>query len=413
MMRLLGLVSALLVLAAFAPPAASAQPPGCRQPPPPGIDLPGNFGVHPLITQLGLEAAWDLSRGEGVLVAVIDSGVDWRHPKLAGAVEPGVQFEIASFPAEFEVRPGVPLDCEAHGTGVAGLIAARRDGDGRVAGVAPAARIFPVRVPEIGSSTPGAVAAAITSAVDSGARVINMSLATRVDRPEIRAAVEHALRRDVVVVAAAGNEGESGVAMYPAAYDGVIAVASVDEAGQPVDQSNSGAWVDIAAYGQELVMLAPGGHGYLQNSGTSFAAAQVSGTAALLRAEFPGMPADQVRQRLLGSAVAVGGGRNDRTGAGLVDPFFALTATDAQLRQEHRGGIGRVAIGPVPREEPLLSPGGVVAATWSGVLLIGAALALCAVPVVRRASGRAWRAGPVERPRHEHRTRTPPKTELD
>ncbi|RKT86864.1 hypothetical protein SAMN05421805_12957 [Saccharopolyspora antimicrobica] len=107
------------------------------------------------------------------------------------------------------------------------------------------------------------------------------------------------------------------------------------------------------------------------------------------------------------------GGRNDRTGAGLVDPFFVLTATDAQLRQERRCGIGWVVIGPVPREEPLLSRGGVVAVTWSGVLLLGTALALCAVPVVRRGSGRSWRAGPVERPRHEQCIRTPPKTELD
>ena len=126
--------------------------------------------------------------------------------------------------------------------------------------------------------------------------MLNLSFAVPVDNPLIRDAVRYALAKDVVVVAAAGNESRSepGLTWYPAAYDGVLAVASVDPAGQPADDSNRGAWVDVGAPGVNLVSLSAGGDGFVSVSGTSFATAVASGVAALVRARFPGLTGPQV-----------------------------------------------------------------------------------------------------------------------
>jgi membrane-anchored mycosin MYCP len=404
-------LAAVLTAFLLAPPAAAEPDTSCRTPAPTGTDLPATFGPHPLIAKLGLVQAWDLATGAGVTVAVVDSGVG-SHPKLAGAVDGGAQLARGEFPQEYAIqRPAETVDCEGHGTAVAGLVAGRRGGDGRIAGVAPDARIFPVRlVDDVASTTPATMAAAITAAADSGARVLNLSLATPVDRQEIHDAVNYALGRDIVVVAAAGNESEHDRPIYPAAYDGVIAVGAIDYDGKPMDESNRGDWVDIAAYGKGLVVPAPGG-GYREESGTSFAAAEVSGTAALVRSRFPAMPADQVRAALVDSAVPVSGGHDDRTGAGVVDPFEALTRAGAATTQTHAPRAGGVPIAAVARPAPALSPAGLVALVWSVALVAAVPVLLCTVPALRRAAARRWRPGPV--PARRARRTTTPKTTLD
>jgi type VII secretion-associated serine protease mycosin len=403
-----------IVLAAFllAPPVAAAAPDtSCRTAPPAGTDLPDTFGPHPLIEKLGLVQAWDLATGAGVTVAVVDSGVG-THPKLAGAVDGGAQYVRGDFPQEYaEQRPAETVDCAGHGTAVAGLIADRRGGDGRIAGVAPDARIFPVRlVDDVASTTPATMAAAITAAANSGARVLNLSLATPVDRQEIHDAVNYALGRDIVVVAAAGNESETGRAIYPASYDGVIAVGAIDYDGKPMDESNRGDWVDLAAYGKGLVVPAPGG-GYREESGTSFAAAEVSGTAALVRSRFPAMTADQVRAALVDSAVPVSGGTDDRTGAGVVDPFEALSRAGAAATQTPVSRAGGVPVAAVARAAPALSSTGLSALVWSVALIAAVPVLLCTVPALRRAAARRWRPGPI--PTRRPRATTSPKTTLD
>ncbi|WP_461038658.1 S8 family serine peptidase [Streptomyces mayteni] len=380
-----------------ATPATAAEP--CRTTSP-GAELPDGAGPYPLIDQLGLRQAWDLAAGAGVSVAVVDSGVDASHPDLDGAVARGSEFEGVNEEREFErTTPALQEDCEGHGTGVAGMIAGRRTEGDRMAGVAPAATVYPVRLAGgIDQATPGTVAAAIDDAVRSGARVVNLSFAVPVDHRQIREAVARAVAADVVVVAAAGNEGNQGVSgghMYPAAYDGVLAVGAVGEDGQPMDASNAGPWVDLAGYGQEMAVVAPEGSGYRAESGTSFAAAQVSGAAALVLSRFPDLSADDVARRLVGSASQVGGGVNDRTGAGIVDPFGALT----HLGAGESGGAeaappGHLPVQPIPASEPLLSDTAATALAWSGGLLLAVVLGLMASPAGRRAAAGGWRAGP-------------------
>ncbi|MGD9483849.1 S8 family serine peptidase [Streptomyces sp. TRM70308] len=385
-----------------APSAQAAPGPGrvdtaCSSPPREGAELPGTLPGRTLAERLGLPQAWDLADGTGVTVGVVDSGVDGRHPELSGAVAEGAEFVTVRSAEEFRRQsPRAPhLDCAGHGTAVAGLVAARRDGEPRVTGVAPGARVYPVRIVDgVDRATGRTLAAAIDAAVAAGATVLNLSFALPVDRPPVREAVARAVAADVVVVAAAGNEGTADARTYPAAYEGVLAVGAVDAEGRPVERSNRGDWVDLAAYGDAELALASGGAGYQRVSGTSFAAPQVAGAAALLRSRFPGLAAPEVVRRLVDSAAPAGGARDDRTGAGVVDPFAALTHLGAAGPPgDEAGRPGAVPVQALPRGEPPLSPTAATALAWSGGLLLTVCLTLLGAPAVRRAAARGWRPG--------------------
>ncbi|MDT0347687.1 S8 family serine peptidase [Streptomyces litchfieldiae] len=398
----LAVVAVSLTVPGLAQPASAAA---CRTQVT-GEDLAENAGPYRLIDLLGLRQAWDLSTGEDVLVGVVDSGVDAGHPDLAGdAVIRGSEFTVV--PTERQARRTTPAprqDCSGHGTAVAGLIAARRSAGDRMTGVAPAATIYPVRLDgAVEQLPPETIAAAIDDAVAAGVDVLNLSFGRPVDDRPVREAVANALANDVVVIAAAGNEGNGGPVgglMYPAAYDGVLAVGAVTDDGQPMESSNTGEWIDLAAYGDNLTVAAPEGSGYRTVAGNSFAAAQVSGAAALVRSRFPGLPAQDVARRLTESASPVGGGRNDMTGAGIVDPFGALThlgpseadGPDAEAGAATRGG--GIPVQAVPRDEPLVGTATATALAWSGALMLAVALSMLGAPAVRRAAGRRWRAGP-------------------
>ncbi|MFR9722228.1 S8 family serine peptidase [Streptomyces sp. MS19] len=379
----------------LATPAAAAEP--CRNPVT-GDELPDGLGPYPLIQQLALPNAWDLSTGTGVTVGIVDSGVDARHPDLEGAVHRGSEYTTVNEERGFDrTSPQPEQDCEGHGTALAGLIAGRRTEGDRMTGVAPGATVYPVRIADgVDQVDVTLLAAAIDDAVDAGAGVLNLSFAFPVDHDALREAVGRAVAADVVVVAAAGNEANNTVddgRMYPAAYDGVLAVGSVDADGQPLENSNRGSWIDLAGYGENLTLVAPGGSGYRADSGNSYAAAEVSGAAALVRSLHPALSAAEVAERLLGSATPVGGGRNDRTGAGIVDPYRALTWLPGEDAREAGTG-GRVTAADVPEDEPLLSDTAATALAWSGCLLLAVVLGLASAPAVRRAAGRGWRAGP-------------------
>lgn len=398
-MRRVGVLLALVV--AFSALTATPAFAACRQPVAPGVPLPDTAGQEPLIDRLGLERVWELTTGRGVTVSVVDSGVDARHPKLAGAVERPVDFR-PSFTggAGFDQGPGTGDDCENHGTPIAGIIAARAAGDERVLGVAPEARIAPVRFDGSLAQAPAEmIAAAIRTGADRGG-VLNLSFAVGVDEPAIRRAVAYAVERDVVVVAAAGNEGRSqpGLTWYPAAYDGVVAVAGVDAAGQPSAESNRGAWVDVAAPGEGLTAPSSGGEGFVGVTGTSFATAVVSGVAALVRARFPDMPAAEVVRRIEATAVSPSGERDDRTGAGIIDPYLAVTG-EVTRTQEVAAPAGAVGVAPVPTVPPLLGPGETTAVAVTIILLGCAAVAVVAGVSARRvAARRGRRDGPAYHP---------------
>jgi subtilisin family serine protease len=306
-----------------------------------------------------------------------------------------VEYSVVPDPRVFVSAPGGNLeDCANHGTAVASLIAGRRAGDGRFAGVAPDSVIVPIRIADDFTRAPDQLIAAAIMAAADAARVINLSFAFPDDRPAIRDAIAYARGKDVVIVAAAGNEGQQapGKTWYPAAYDGVLAVAALDDKGLPLAESNSGPWIDVAAPGDNLLVVAQGGGGYLSVKGTSFASAVVSGVAALVLARFPTLRADEVAARITGTAVPLTGGRDERVGAGMVDPLAALTSrlgTPTSATFE----TGRIAVAPRPAAAPWLDPALATALAWAGGLTALAIVALLGGLSIRRARRRRWRAG--------------------
>jgi type VII secretion-associated serine protease mycosin len=274
---------------------------------------------------LDAQRAWQLSTGSHVVVAVIDTGVDAGSRDLAGRVLPGVDLTGESADGR------VDTSADSHGTSVAAVIAGTgaSGGPGRMVGLAPGAMILPVRVAASNSQVDLAILAqGISYAATHGAQVINLSLATPVDNPEIRGAIDYALGHDIVVVAAAGNEGETGnPTVYPAAVPGVVAVAGTTESDQVWAQGGSGAAIALAAPAEHIYSADDRG-GHLTADGTSYSAPYVAAGAALLRARYPIETGGQIVARLIGSARQLDGSatRSPRDGYGLVDPYKALTA---------------------------------------------------------------------------------------
>ncbi|WP_150308198.1 S8 family peptidase [Planctomonas psychrotolerans] len=282
----------------------------------------------------GFRSAWEVTRGEGVTVAVIDTGVVGSVPELAGVVRGGVDVSgIGSLNGQTPVGQS-----SGHGTLVASLIAGRGTGDGSgVLGVAPEASILSVSV-ALGAGARDSddqIAAAVRWAVDNGADVINMSLTRNsLDWPESwDDAFLHAAENDVVIVAAAGNRG-SGTAEVgaPATIPGVVAVAGVDRDGRAsFDASSQGITIAVAAPSEELVGVMPDGS-YVQWSGTSGAAPLVSGLVALIRASHPELDADNVVNRLVRTATPAGTSTPDSIyGYGLINAAAAVRAPVEQV----------------------------------------------------------------------------------
>ncbi|WP_167969435.1 type VII secretion-associated serine protease mycosin [Lentzea indica] len=270
---------------------------------------------------LDVYSAQDQARGDGVIVAVIDSGVDAKHPDLAGRVLPGTGFGSS------EGTDGT-TDTDGHGTGMAGIIAATGRNGGAL-GIAPGAKILPIASAEKEQFSLDVVAESIRWAADHGAKVVNMSLGFSSSMtPSLVRAVNYAIEKDVVLVAATGNEGKEVSA--PANIGGVIAVAGTNREGKPWKSSNVGADTVLSAPAQGIVTAAPKSvysSGYAEMDGTSAASAIVSGVAALVRAKHPEMPAKDVVNALIKTAQDLAEpGRDETTGFGMVNPMGALTA---------------------------------------------------------------------------------------
>jgi membrane-anchored mycosin MYCP len=274
---------------------------------------------------------WPLSRGAGVTVAVLDSGVQASLPDLRGAVVPGGDTTGAGTngmtddEASTEQNP----DQDGHGTDVAALIVGQGV-DGGMVGIAPEAKILPVRV--IGGtgkylSEDGAelVAAGIRYAVGRGVQVINMSLAEPVVSgcaPELQDAVAYALQHNVVLVAGAGDSGASGnPPEEPGSCAGVLAVGAVSPNLTLWSGSEQQPYVAVAAPGNDMPFLGLDGRYFTDSYGTSAASAFVSGEAALIRSRYPSMPWYQVVQRIVNTALpepAGGSVPNNSFGYGIV-----------------------------------------------------------------------------------------------
>jgi hypothetical protein len=263
--------------------------------------------------KLHLPQAHHLSNGQGVLVGVIDTGIDRLHPELAGAIAGTYDAIGAREPAD------------AHGTAIAGAIIAH----GRLIGAAPAARILAIRAfttagPDAEATTM-TVVRSIEYAIAQGARVINMSFAGARD-PVIGRSLAQARRKGIVLVAAAGNAGADSPPLYPAADPNVIAVSATDADDHLLDVANRGRQIALSAPGVDVLLPAPGGR-YQIATGTSFAAAHVAGIAALMLAKSPQLGPEQVRAILTSTARDLGPkGRDDLFGAGLADAYKAVAA---------------------------------------------------------------------------------------
>lgn len=321
---------------------------------------------------LNIKDAWRYSTGEGVSVAVIDTGIT-PSPRLPAL--PGGDY----------ITGGDGLsDCDAHGTLVASVIAAKPSNHDGVAGVAPDAAVISIRQssrafapssPSWGdfearkkAGTLNTLARAIVHAANLGARVINVSVtacvsaAEALDQRAIGAAVWYAAtEKDAVIVAAAGNEGEEGCAQNPPLdplnpndprdwshvktisspswfSDYVLSVGAVAPTGAPIDKSLAGPWLGVAAPGTGVTALSPQtaaavnahpparpGEPAIPLWGTSFSAAYVSGVAALVRARFPSLSAHQIVNRILRTAHNPARGIDNQVGHGVIDPVAALT----------------------------------------------------------------------------------------
>lgn len=379
---------------------------------------------------LRLAEAQRWSRGEGVLVAVIDTGVNVSSRVPA---EPG---------GDYVADGGDGLsDCDAHGTLVASLIGGRPGPDDRFVGVAPGARLVSIRqtskkfspkTPQVDVNDPNqsrpagsvrTLARAVVHAADLGARVINISetaclkVSDRIDQASLGAAVRYAVvDKDAVVVVAAGNASDDGglggscsqnpvpvasdpsdplgwklvkTVVTPAWYSPlVLAAGAVGRDGQPSAFNVGGPWVGVAAPGTEVVALAgdhpvdgfPGKDGpAVSIEGTSFSSAFVAGVAALVRAKFPQLTANQVMDRIVRSARHPGGGWDDVQGFGPVDPVAALTWDVPLGPQLPVFTVKRI---PAPSAPGRADRGPV---TWVVGLTVGALLLAGATGLVRRA----------------------------
>ena len=354
------------------------------------------------LRQIDVPAAWSQSKGSGITVAVLDTGVLRSAPDLSGQVTAGPDYTAGANP------PGYAPP-HLHGTYIGSIIAGHGSGPGDaegMIGVAPRAKVLSVRVilddQEPGfavynenSSYDDAIANGIRYAVKHGAGVINMSLGGTQATRSLRGAVAFAIEHNVVVVAAAGNDGKNGRAFtpysYPAAFTGVISVAAVGPGGKRASFSDQNSSVVVSAPGVRVVGSGPGGQ-YLVGDGTSPASAFVAGIAALIRSRYPHLSPAQVMQAIVvstrrrparGYSPAVGFGEVDAAGAlAAAGRLAAGSAQPAGLAANSFFGSGPAGpIAVIHRDRGLIIALGAVAVT---ALIAFVVLLILLVAALRR-----------------------------
>ncbi|MFE3824203.1 type VII secretion-associated serine protease mycosin [Streptomyces sp. NPDC059092] len=388
---------------------------------------------------LGAENIWKVSTGKGVTVAVIDTGVDDTNPDLLGQVINGT--DLASGESGDEHS-----DYKGHGTGISAIIAGTGKsggGDGAF-GMAPGAKILPIRMPNVGwdanrdlnvKQFNTSVSTAIRYAADSGAKVINISMATREGSQRMTDAVKYALDKGSLVFAATGNDGDSSLS-YPAATPGVLGVGAVGKDLKKTEQSQWGPAVDFAAPGKDIVHACAGATGLCKSTGTSDATAIASASAALIWSKHPEWTNNQLLRAMLNTAggPTSGNKRNDYVGYGAIRPLRAInTPGDLGPADEYplpdllaagskspspaaeaSEAAGSAADDKEDAKEPAAaSDGGGNTGLWIGVgvgaaVLLGGAVAVAVVRSRRRAAAASAAPAPAYAPYPQQQPPYPP-----
>lgn len=286
-------------------------------------------------TRLDFQRAWSVTKGkfvktghagsvgQRVRVAVIDSGLD-AHPQFKGLDAAAGINSVSSH------QTANVADCNGHGTGVTSIIAAQPDPTVPFVGIAPDVQILTIKQTQQKDGSTAATIRAIDDAIAEHAQVANLSLSIAEDQPALLAAVQRAAKAGLILVAAAGNDGQNtNRPAYPAAYSpkfsNVIAVSASDASDSLGTFSSTGNYVSVAAPGADVVVAAPNG-GYGKQSGTSFAAPFVTGTVALVLAADPDLTPAEVRNRIEATADAPPASVPDpQYGYGIVNPYLAVT----------------------------------------------------------------------------------------
>ncbi len=369
-------------------------------------------GQQQVLDMLAAPAAWNVTHGQGVTVAVLDSGVDPMVSDLAGSVITGPDLTGVG------TSPGSP-DWGQHGTWMASIIAGHGHGPGSgdgIIGVAPEAKILSVRVipdrndPGFGTyereqedRVQDSLAEGIRYAVDHGADVVSMSIGYGSPSAGVRSALQYAYGHGVAVVASSGNSGDTSSASqngyaplkFPADYPGVIGVAAVNASGSVAGFSSDNLSVEVAAPGVNVSAQGRDG-GYWLVTGTSPACALVAGVAALIKARYPGLAPDQLARALSSTTqFRPPGGYDQQVGFGTVNAAAALAAA-GQLSTQRAAGTG-VAAAANFGGGPSAVPAAPVKPRGRGQLILFAVLALAALALLAAAISRLAPAGRMRR----------------
>lgn len=333
------------------------------------------------LDQIQAPAAWEAASGEAqVTVAVVDTGVDYTHPDLKGRVDTANDIDYVNNDRDAK-------DDEGHGTHVAGIIAAKLNSQG-IAGVAGSRsiKILPLKaLDRNGEGDMYDVATAIMDAADLGADVINLSLGAELDSGQkaprtLTDAVQYAMDKGALVVAAAGNEAANADRYVPASIPGVITVSAVGNNLKLANFSNYGSSVDLSAPGVDILSTYPGGR-YAYMSGTSQATPFVSGVAALLKASDSDMSVKELTNRLLETATDLGKtGRDDQYGYGLVNAYRAIQS-DSSNQEDPDPSTVSVSNLKAEQSKLLLPPNGSGTITLTAYMTNGSKSAVAAKDV--------------------------------
>ncbi|RQX21118.1 peptidase S8 and S53 subtilisin kexin sedolisin, partial [Micromonospora ureilytica] len=303
------------------PPNGGSRPPGCT------ATAASSSRSNWAQLRLAADGAWDLSRGNGVMVAVVDSGVDGKLPQLGGRVAVGADVTVGNGRGD--------TDCLGTGTAMAAIIGASASADNTPVGIAPDATILPIRM--VGTSTSSRAmdaANAIEVAVSAGASVVALGSHVDLGDPTVAASVTTALNHDVVVVAGAPTKPLTPPAAGERSATGALLLSGgVGADGQLAEEYQQGT-VEVVAPGIDVASLGISGTGVLSNTGTRFAVAFVAGQAALVRAAYPDLTAVQVKERIRSTADAMEKGKTDaRYGTGMINPAASVAKQLDEERQ--------------------------------------------------------------------------------